>query len=238
MAMVAAEAAGVAAESAGVSAGEGAAASADGAATGGAGRGSGQIGKAMGAAGAPTKPPGSGRRSAYRGKSTRQRVDQLNSDRRRVKSVTPKIRPLSFRDPRKIILAEFLVCLVIAGLRPFAKDDPKSATEGTFIQFSAIAALFFTLSLMTSGKKSGNVAAAFGGLVTLGVLFRNQAAFSELAKFFKAQQAAATDNTNSTTGEASGNTNSTTGDASGGDVITGMSSATDNTNSIVVGRRP
>lgn len=226
MAMVAAEAASVAGESAGVGAGEGAAASASGTATRGAGKGGGQLGKAMGAAGAPTQPPGSksGQGSGRPGRAASSQQPGTSKGKGKSKAA-PKLKPLNFRDPRKIILAEFLVCVVIAGLRPFAKDDPKSSTEGTFVQFSAIAALFFTLSLMASGKKSGNVAAAFGGLVTLGVLFRNQKAFAELAKFFKTQATAPPSNENSTTGDSPGNANTTTGDAS----------ANDNSNSAVIG---
>lgn len=44
-----------------------------------------------------------------------------------------------------------------------------SATVDGMIQFTAVCAVFFVLSLLASGRKAGRVAAAFGGLVVAGI---------------------------------------------------------------------
>lgn len=113
---------------------------------------------------------------------------------------------MSFKDPRKIVLAEFVVCAVLVGLSPFGKTDTKHGTEGTLMQYSALCGVFFVLALMTGGKRSGNVAAAFGILVTLALIYQSRNTFQTLANFFGAGKSkdTLTDNTSSPTDTMTG----------------------------------
>lgn len=76
------------------------------------------------------------------------------------------------------IMAEFVVCIVLTGASPFlqpggpaAKVTKVDSLAGPMIRLTAVSVLFFVLAIAGSGPRSGKVAAAFGGLVTLGLIF-------------------------------------------------------------------
>ncbi len=81
---------------------------------------------------------------------------------------------------RRIILAEFVACVVIVGATPFmtprAKDQsPEQAAKALALsapmtRLTAVCVVFFVLALLAGGARTGKIAAAFGGLVTVGAL--------------------------------------------------------------------
>lgn len=91
---------------------------------------------------------------------------------------------LSKVQPRKALLAEFVLCFVVLGagtiVAPSGSQDgvPRMAVKGT-----GLAALFFILSLVASGgQKSAKIAAGFGALVATAYLFTSSDA-ANLAKW-------------------------------------------------------
>jgi hypothetical protein len=183
--MVAAEAVGSAAEAAGAGAETGAAAAGEASAP--------RASKAPKAT-RPAPTPSPQRKQQQQQapqRKTRQRPQQRTQQRtQQVRKTLRKghKRWSAFNQPQKIVLAEFVLCMVIVALRPFGKADPKGSTEGTFVEGSAIMAVFFVLALLTAGGKSSasaKTAAAFGLLVTTGVIFRNQQVFTQLGGFFR-----------------------------------------------------
>jgi hypothetical protein len=119
----------------------------------------------------------------------------------------PSGNQVAFRTPDKsyhrVILAEFLACLMLV-VASIILVPAQTASEGAgdstrsfakeLVQITAICIVFFVLALMASGAKTGKVASAFGGLVTLGVAWNASGVFSALAKAIgpaKAKTAAA-----------------------------------------------
>jgi len=72
---------------------------------------------------------------------------------------------------RTALIAEFLACMIMIGLTPFLLGRAKSdgSIAHPFIRLTACMGLFFILGLMSSGAKSGRIAVAVGGLITVGV---------------------------------------------------------------------
>lgn len=85
------------------------------------------------------------------------------------------------REPRawqRVILAEFLACqAMIAGTMILAPVQGAAQGAGTaarsfsreIVQQTAVCLVFFILALAAGGERTGKVAAAFGGLVTLAI---------------------------------------------------------------------
>lgn len=91
----------------------------------------------------------------------------------------------------RYILAEFIACVaMIAGGLILVPAQGAGQGGGTaarsfakqLVQLTAICIVFFMLALAGSGPKTGKVAAAFGGLVTLGVAWNLSEMWSALAK--------------------------------------------------------
>jgi hypothetical protein len=83
----------------------------------------------------------------------------------------------------RVLMAEFLACLVIVAAKPFEKTgDNAKISEGSIGQFAAVMILFFILALFggVSGKTQ-KIANLFGGLVTLGLLFKNTATLKHVS---------------------------------------------------------
>jgi hypothetical protein len=99
----------------------------------------------------------------------------------------------------RIILAEFVTCVVLISAVPFLTPRKAGAPAGSeavslaapLVRLTAVCILFFVLALMGSGQKSGKAAAAFGGLVTLGTLLNATDTITTLAAAFTAKPAAA-----------------------------------------------
>ena len=99
------------------------------------------------------------------------------------------------REPKawqRFILAEFLACLVMIAasmiLIPATGQGQGSEGAGAgrsyareLVQLTAVCLLFFILALAGGGARTGKVAAAFGGLVTLGVAWHLSGIWSALA---------------------------------------------------------
>ncbi len=82
----------------------------------------------------------------------------------------------------RIIIAEFAVAVLIAGASPLLKPGGpfrkaplagagSGSLTGPLIRLTAVCAVFFILALAGTGERSGKIAAAFGGLVVLGMAF-------------------------------------------------------------------
>jgi hypothetical protein len=105
-------------------------------------------------------------------------------------------RSLASRLPDKtyhrIILAEFLACVILIGAAPVlgtagSKNTSKPQTPsyaGVMARLTAVCVVFFVLALMGAGQKTGKVAAAFGALVLLGTALNATDEFAALAQLF------------------------------------------------------
>jgi hypothetical protein len=94
----------------------------------------------------------------------------------------------------RIILAEFLGCLLLIGTTPIlipkttsgkggeATVDTGQSLAGPLVRLTALCIVFFVLALMGTGRKTGKVAAAFGGLVLLGTALNSTATLTALGK--------------------------------------------------------
>jgi hypothetical protein len=83
----------------------------------------------------------------------------------------------------RVLLAEFVICMVLLGLSPLAKGADETSPRDFMKKGSATAALFIVLGLLSAiGPKTSKAAAAFGGLCTLVLLIDQRSAFGMLAK--------------------------------------------------------
>jgi hypothetical protein len=74
----------------------------------------------------------------------------------------------------RVVAAEFVLCVVLVGIGPVLIRKPKNGhlyEANDFVRLSALSLLFFVLALMSNTPRSAKLAAAFGGLVTLGVVY-------------------------------------------------------------------
>lgn len=96
-----------------------------------------------------------------------------------------KLKRADTAGPRKLVLAEFITCMAIAGAAPLAQKD-QDATPGRLMkQLAAIMVLFFLLGLLTSaGRGAAKVAAAFGGVVTLTLVVSQRDLLVTIAQIF------------------------------------------------------
>lgn len=79
---------------------------------------------------------------------------------------------------QKMLVAEFLVCIVLTALSPIA--DTSNAKD-FMKRGSAVFAVFLILGVVSGfGEKPGKVAAALGGLITLGLVVDRSSVFSKL----------------------------------------------------------
>ena len=97
----------------------------------------------------------------------------------------------------KLVVAEFILCVVIIGFNPIMTRKPQkkgSTTEvyitNDFVRLTAVCLLFFVLALMANTRKYAKISAAFGGLVTLGVLWNANSLFVTIANLFNNAQKA------------------------------------------------
>lgn len=115
---------------------------------------------------------------------------------------------------RRIILAEFAACVVLVGASPFLK--PRSSTEtpaeaaaalalsAPMVRLTAVCLTFFILALLANGPRSGKIAAAFGGLVTVGTLVNATDSAKGLTAVFSSQPSSVGGATGVTLGQALG----------------------------------
>jgi hypothetical protein len=99
----------------------------------------------------------------------------------------------------RVVIAEFIVCVLLVGASPFLTprtDKSKSAAEeataalsavslaGPLVRLTALCIVFFSLALLSTGQKTGKIAAALGALVTLGVLLNATDMFTAISQAF------------------------------------------------------
>jgi hypothetical protein len=100
-----------------------------------------------------------------------------------------------------IVIAEFVVTIILIGMSPFLtprtstsgspSDEAKAAAAATslagpLVRLTAASILFFVLALMSTGEKTGKIAAAAGGLVVLGTLLNATDMFTAISQAFGA----------------------------------------------------
>lgn len=79
-------------------------------------------------------------------------------------------------DYTKVIAAEYAFAVVLLGAAPLVPNPAKSDHGAVRVveplaRFTALWIVFLVLSLLSSGRSTGRIAAAFGGLVLLGVAY-------------------------------------------------------------------
>ena len=84
---------------------------------------------------------------------------------------------------RKVLVAEFAVCAVIAAMAPLS-DSKRDEAPGAWIKrMVALLGLFFVLGLVSAaGRPGAKVAAGFGGLVTVVLLVSQRDVFVKIAQ--------------------------------------------------------
>lgn len=89
---------------------------------------------------------------------------------------------------KKLLITEFMICIVILALSPLT-DKHKEEGPGAFMKRgSAVCALFLILSLIASASNgAAKVASAFGGIVCVSLLVSNRDIFVVLAEKFNAK---------------------------------------------------
>ena len=88
---------------------------------------------------------------------------------------------------RRILIAEFIVCVIILGLTPLAGKPGELGPVRFMKRGSATCAFFVILGLVSAmGRSAGKAAAAFGGLVTVVLLVDQRSAFGTLATMLNA----------------------------------------------------
>lgn len=83
---------------------------------------------------------------------------------------------------RRMMIAEFIVCVILLGLSPLAKAEGEMGPIRFMKRGSATCALFIVLGLLSSaGKGPARAASMFGAMVTLVLLVDQREAFGKLA---------------------------------------------------------
>lgn len=93
----------------------------------------------------------------------------------------------------RLVIAEFALCVILIGADPVLTRKPASShlyLANDFVRLTAVCGLFFILALMSNTEKMSKVAAAFGGLVTLGILYNATPALAAFGSIFTSSTAA------------------------------------------------
>lgn len=126
----------------------------------------------------------------YRGAQERQQ--QGRQEVSKAKAMLPR------RSYHRVVLAEFVICVVLVGAKvvvaPPTKPSGKAGKDvvdsaaslaAPMVQLTAVSVVFFVLALMATGEKAGKVAAAFGALVVVGTALNTSEVFTALSSVFK-----------------------------------------------------
>jgi hypothetical protein len=90
---------------------------------------------------------------------------------------------------RRMMIAEFIICVILLGLSPLAKGVDEMGPVRFMKRGSATCAFFVILGLISSaGKGAAKATAMFGALVTLVLLVDQREAFGKLAKTLNASK--------------------------------------------------
>ena len=180
MAILATEAVPIAAEALG----GGEAAAAGSAASGGAGRAVGSQAAKVRQPAAPTaRKTGGGTSKRSGGKGGKKSKGALAG----LTGAGPKLNLKGGGGAHKLVIAEFILCVVMIGLTPILMRKPDNGhlyVPNDFVRLTAVCLLFFALALLSNSPRSSKFAAAFGGLVTLGVIFNASGSIKVVGSIF------------------------------------------------------
>lgn len=88
---------------------------------------------------------------------------------------------------RRVLIAEFIVCVIMLGLSPLAKGAGEMGPVRFMKRGSATCGLFIILGLISSGGRgAARAASAFGGLIVIVLLVDQREAFGSLATLLTA----------------------------------------------------
>lgn len=89
-------------------------------------------------------------------------------------------------NPRRALIAEFVVCIILLALSPLAKSQGELSAKQWMTKGSAMCLLFIILSLIgATGPKTQKVTAGFGALVTIALLIDQRGIFATLTNAIK-----------------------------------------------------
>lgn len=86
---------------------------------------------------------------------------------------------------KRLLVAEFLVCMVVAALSPLTDRKKAETPVAHMKRLTAIMGLFFVLGLVSAAGRTGaRAAAGFGGLVTVTLAISNRDLFMKIGNIF------------------------------------------------------
>lgn len=89
---------------------------------------------------------------------------------------------------RKLIVAEFMLCMIIAALSPLTDRKRDETPAAMMKRLTAIMAAFLFLGLLSAaGRGASRFAAGFGGLITIALAASNRDLFVKIGNLFGAQ---------------------------------------------------
>lgn len=96
------------------------------------------------------------------------------------RSGRPRSSGSSSSNARRLLVAEFVLCMVVLAFSPLTGKSPSA--PAFMKRGSAIIGLFFLLGLTsTAGRGAARAASGFGGLITLVLLISDRSIFTKLA---------------------------------------------------------
>lgn len=111
-----------------------------------------------------------------------------DEDRASIRRSGDKAQRWAGKPGRKILLAEFLICMVIVGLGVLGVEQTKASSHA-IRRVSALCALFFVLATVASwGDGPRRAANGIGGLVTLTFLVSERQGFTAVGNYFQGAQ--------------------------------------------------
>lgn len=100
----------------------------------------------------------------------------------------------SKRGMSRVLVAEFLICMIILGLSPLSAPETDSKPANFMKSGTAMAGVFVVLGLISAiGPKSSRAAAAFGALVTLALVVDQRSIFGVMVDKFGTKKATLTE---------------------------------------------
>ncbi len=95
-------------------------------------------------------------------------------------------RPVTKTHHGRLLVAEFLLCIVILALSPLARPKDEVKPRDWMKRGSAMCGVFMLLGLLSgAGQKAGKVAVAIGGLITVVLVVDQREIFGVLTKRLK-----------------------------------------------------
>jgi hypothetical protein len=117
----------------------------------------------------------------------RQRSKDVGGGKPKPKGAGSKALSGSSGKYRRMLIAEFIVCVIMLGLSPLAKGSGEMGPVRFMKRGSATCALFIILGLVSSGGRgAARAASAFGALIVVVLLVDQREAFGSLATLLTA----------------------------------------------------